>query len=301
MIRPSAVIARVPVRPLGLPSVAEPLERLWHAIGGHKKIAAGLILLLPIVILSFAAPALPLPDYLETSPIEAMQGPSLDHPFGTDKLGRDVLSRTLAGARISLSVGFAVAVIAVGLGVVIGTASVFFGRVADTGIMTVVDILLSFPGLLLAIALVAVFGPGIPQVIAAIVISDLPRAVRLQRSLALELKGRSFIDAARMVSAPTWWLLVRHVIPNTIAPMLVVAGIYAANAIVVEASLSFLGLGIVPPQPSWGNLMREGQRYLLDGPWISTFPGLLLLLVAISLHWISDGVRSSLDPSLRTR
>jgi peptide/nickel transport system permease protein len=230
-----------------------------------------------------------------------MQGPSLDHPFGTDKLGRDVLSRTLAGARISLSVGFAVAVIAVSLGVVIGTASVFFGRVADTGIMTVVDILLSFPGLLLAIALVAVFGPGIPQVIAAIVISDLPRAVRLQRSLALELKSRSFIDAARMVSAPTWWLLVRHVIPNTIAPMLVVAGIYAANAIVVEASLSFLGLGIVPPQPSWGNLMREGQRYLLDGPWISTFPGLLLLLVAIALHLISDGVRSSLDPSLRTR
>ena len=162
--------------------------------------------------------------------------------------------------------------------------------------MTATDILLSFPGLLLAIALVAFFGAGVVQVIAAIVIADLPRAVRLQRSLALDYKSRSFIDAARMVSAPTWWILIRHVIPNAVAPMLVVASIYAANAIVVEASLSFLGLGIIPPQPSWGNLIREGQRYLLEGPWISTYPGIVLLIVAIGLHLISDGIRARLDP-----
>jgi peptide/nickel transport system permease protein len=270
-------------------------------IRDNALIAAGLALLLPIVILSFIAPVLPLPDYLETNPSLAMNAPSLISPFGTDKLGRDILSRTLAGARISLTVGFSVAIIAVGLGIVIGTVSVFAGRVVDTAIMTATDILLSFPGLLLAIALVAFFGAGVVQVIAAIVIADLPRAVRLQRSLALELKSRSFIDAARMVSAPTWWILVRHVIPNAVAPMLVVASIYAANAIVVEASLSFLGLGIIPPQPSWGNLIREGQRYLLDGPWISTFPGIVLLIVAIGLHLISDGIRARLDPSLRIR
>jgi peptide/nickel transport system permease protein len=267
----------------------------------HALIAGGLALLLPIVILAFIAPLLPLRDFLETDPTLAMLPPSFEAPFGTDKLGRDVLSRTLAGARISLTVGFSVAVIAVGLGIVIGTVTVFAGRAVDTVIMTVTDILLSFPGLLLAIALVAFFGAGVLQVIVAIVIADLPRAVRLQRSLALELKSRSFIDAARMVSAPTWWILVRHVIPNAVAPMLVVASIYAANAIVVEASLSFLGLGIIPPQPSWGNLIREGQRYLLDGPWISTFPGLVLLVVAIGLHLISDGIRNSLDPSLRVR
>jgi peptide/nickel transport system permease protein len=295
---------------VSLTGALRPLSQKWElpflrtvrsSVSEHRRIALGLALLLPIVLLSIVAPVLPIPDFLETNPIDAMRPPELAHPFGTDKLGRDILSRTLAGARISLTVGFSVAVIAVSLGIVIGTLSVFLGRGVDALIMTVVDILLSFPGLLLAIALVAVFGPGILQVIAAIVISDLPRAIRLQRSLALELKSRSFIDAARMVSAPTWWLLIRHVIPNTVAPMLVVASIYAGNAIVVEASLSFLGLGIVPPEPSWGNLMREGQRYLLDGPWISTFPGLMLLTVAIGLHLIADGIRSGLDPSLKVR
>lgn len=267
----------------------------------HPLVLLGLCILVPIVFLAAVAPVLPLPGYLETNPAESLQPPSMAHPFGTDKLGRDIVSRTLAGTRISLTVGFSVAAIAVALGIVVGTVAVFSGRLVDTLIMTVVDILLSFPGLLLAIALVAVFGAGLPQVIAAIVIADLPRAIRLQRSLALSLKSRAFIDAARMVSAPTWWLLWRHVIPNTVAPMLVVASIYAANAIIVEASLSFLGLGIVPPQPSWGNLIREGQRYLLDGPWISTSPGLVLLAVAISLHLIADGIRAGLDPSLRVR
>ncbi len=282
---------------LGAPRGRAALARLAE----HPLIFFGLCILVPIVLLAAVAPVLPLPGYLETNPAESLQSPSLAHPFGTDKLGRDILSRTLAGTRISLTVGFSVAAIAVALGIVIGTVAVFSGRLVDTFIMTVVDVLLSFPGLLLAIALVAVFGAGLPQVIAAIVIADLPRAARLQRSLALALKSRAFIDAARMVSAPTWWLLSRHVIPNTVAPMLVVASIYAANAIIVEASLSFLGLGIVPPQPSWGNLIREGQRYLLDGPWISTAPGLVLLAVAISLHLIADGIRAGLDPSLRVR
>lgn len=297
----TAATLRIPARtaePGPRESLHLPIPRF---IREHPSIALGLALLMPIVVLSFIAPVLPLPDFLETDPSIAMQPPSMQHLFGTDKLGRDILSRTLAGARISLTVGFTVAIIAVGMGVIIGTVSVFSGRFVDGVIMAVVDVLLSFPGLLLAIALVAFFGAGLIQVIAAIVIADMPRAIRLQRSLALELKNRPFMDAARMVSAPTWWLLVKHVIPNAIAPMLVIASIYAANAIVVEASLSFLGLGIVPPQPSWGNLIREGQKYLLDGPWISTFPGLVLLVVAIGLHLISDGVRSRLDPSLRLR
>ena len=272
--------------------VLSPLLEHWH-------ILVGIALLLPIILLAILYPALPMPSFLETDPSSALLGPSPEHPFGTDKLGRDILSRALAGARISLTVGFSVAAIAVTLGVVIGTIAVFSGRVVDTVVMTAVDFLLSFPSLLLAIALVAVFGAGLPQVITAIVIADLPRSIRLQRALALGLKNRAFIDAARMVSAPIWWLLIRHVIPNTAAPMLVMASIYAANAILVEASLSFLGLGIVPPQPSWGNIIREGQRYLLDAWWISTFPGLILLVVTIGLHMIADGIRAGLDPSLR--
>jgi peptide/nickel transport system permease protein len=220
--------------------------------------------------------------------------------LGTDKLGRDLLARLLAGARTSLMVGFSVAAIAVGAGIVLGTASGFLGRYMDSAVMAVVDVFLSFPGLLLAIAMVAVFGVGLWQVILAIAISDIPRAVRLQRSMVLGLKTRPFIDAARMAHAPTSWLMVRHVIPNTVAPMLVVASIYAANAILVEASLSFLGLGITPPEPSWGNIIREGQNYLERAWWVSTIPGVAILILSIGLHLMADGIRESVDPSMRS-
>jgi peptide/nickel transport system permease protein len=228
-----------------------------------------------------------------------MQAPSADHPLGTDKIGRDLLSRIVGGARTSLLVGFSVGIIAVSAGVVLGTISGFMGSFIDNAVMAVVDVFLAFPGLLLAIAMVAVFGPGVWQVILAISISDIPRAIRLQRSLVLGLKSRPFIDAARMAHAPPWWLLVRHVVPNTLAPMLVVGSIYAANAILVEASLSFLGLGITPPSPSWGNIIREGQLYLERAWWVSTFPGVAILVVSIGLHLTADGVRERLDPSSR--
>jgi peptide/nickel transport system permease protein len=159
-------------------------------------------------------------------------------------------------------------------------------------------VLLSFPSLLLAIGVVAIFGPGLAQVIGALVIADLPRSARLQRSLTLGLKNRPFMDAARMVSAPTWWILLRHVIPNTLAPMAVVASIYASNAILAEAALSFLGLGLVPPAPSLGNLVSEGRQYLQEAWWISTVPGLMVAVVSVGLHLVADGLRQKLDPRL---
>jgi len=269
-------------------------------LAGHKLNLLGLALLLPVVILAVAQPLLPIRPPLEVNVGAALQAPSWAHPFGTDRLGRDLLSRTLAGARISLAVGFTVAAVAVFGGVLLGTIAGFFGRFVDTAIMAVVDVLLSFPGLLLAIAMVAVFGSGLLQVIIAIAVADIPRAIRLQRSLVLGLRSRPYIDAARMASAPPSWMIVRHVIPNTLAPMLVVGSIYAANAILVEASLSFLGLGITPPTASWGNIIHDGQAYLQRAWWIATFPGLAILLVAVALHLISDGVRETLDPSKRS-
>lgn len=273
--------------------------RWLRPLGESPKLTAGLVLLAPVVLLAVFAAWLPLPHYLETNPADSFIAPGVQHPFGTDKLGRDILSRTLAGAQISLTVGFAAAGVAIALGMFIGSMAVFAGRAVDTVISAFTDVLLSIPSLLLAIALVAVTGAGVVQVIVAIVIADLPRAVRLQRSLALGLANRQYMDAARMAGARSWWLLIRHVLPNTLAPMVVVASIYAANAILVEASLSFLGLGIVPPTPSWGNLIREGQRYLLDAWWISTMPGLVLLLVTIGLNLLADGVRGKLDPSMK--
>lgn len=265
---------------------------------GNKNNLVGAALLLPIVALALTAPWLPIADPLKPDILASLHAPSADHPFGTDKLGRDILSRTLAGLRVSLFVGFAAAGLALAAGMVIGTVSGFMGKTVDTVISAVVDVFLAFPSLLLAIGVVAIFGPGIPQVIAALAISDTPRAIRLQRSLTLGLRSRTYMDAARMASAPTTWILVKHVLPNTVAPMVVVASIYASNAILAEAALSFLGLGLVPPDPSLGNLVSEGRQYLQDAWWISTIPGLVIAAVSVALHLFSDGIREHLDPRL---
>jgi peptide/nickel transport system permease protein len=266
----------------------------------NQKTQIGLLILVPILVLVVLAPYLPLQKPLQTNLRAMMQLPSWTFPFGTDRMGRDVLSRTLEGVKVSLLVGFSVAAISLASGVVLGTIAGFFGRFVDRAIMTVVDILLAFPSLLLAIGLVSVVGTGIFPVIVAIAFADVPRFVRLQRSLVLGLRTRAFIDAARTMRASKTWLLFRHIVPNTIAPLLVAASIAAANAILVEASLSFLGLGIMPPEPSLGNIIRDGQTYLEQAWWISTLPGVVILAIAISLHFLSDGIRESLDPRART-
>lgn len=298
-------MATVPAAPGRTVGLARPWARPRLPslpLGGLRKFAsrpaniAGALLLLPILVGAVVAPWLPLPEPNAVDVRSALQAPSAQHLLGADKLGRDILSRVLAGARVSLTIGFAVAGIALIVGIAVGMFSVFAGRTFDSVVMAVVDVLLSFPGLLLAIGFVAVFGPGLWQVIIAVALADIPRAIRLQRSLALGLQSRSFIDAARMVSAPTWWIVLRHVFPNTVAPMLVVASTYAANAILAEAALSFLGLGIVPPQASWGNIISDGRRFLQEAWWICAFPGLAIVLAAVSLHLFSDGLRQVLDP-----
>ena len=266
---------------------------------GNRKTRVALVILVPILLLTAFAPILPLQGPLETNLRAMMQPPSLEHPFGTDRMGRDILARTLAGVQISLLVGLSVAAIALVAGILLGTLAGFFGGIVDRTVMSIVDIFLAFPSLLLAIGLVAVMGTGVIPVIFAIALADVPRFIRLQRSLVLSLRSRAFIDAARTVSAPQGWLMRRHIVPNTVAPMLVAASIAAANAILVEASLSFLGLGIMPPTPSLGNIIRDGQTYLEQAWWISTLPGLVILAIAISFHFLSDGVREALDPRSR--
>ena len=265
----------------------------------NRKALIGLCILVPIVALTFSADWLPLQAPLQTNLRAMMKAPSFVHPFGTDRMGRDVLARTFSGIKISLLVGFSVATIALVLGMAIGTVAGFFGRFVDRAIMTVVDIFLAFPSLLLAIGLVATVGTGLLPVIFAISLADVPRFIRLQRSLVLSLRTRAYIDAARTVKASNWWIMTRHIVPNTIAPLLVAASIASANAILVEASLSFLGLGIMPPTPSLGNIVRDGQQYLEYAWWISTLPGAMILLIAMSLHFLSDGIREALDPRAR--
>ncbi|WP_165972018.1 ABC transporter permease [Paenibacillus piri] len=265
----------------------------------NKRFTGALLLLIPLLLLAVLSPLLPLPAPLETSVKESFQPPGLEHPFGTDKLGRDILSRTLAGLKTSIVVGFSVAALAIAGGMLVGTISGYYGGKVDRTLMAVVDMFLAFPSLLLAIGLVAIIGAGTIPVVLAITMADLPRMIRLQRSMVLSLKTRPFIDAARMVSAPGRWLMWKHIMPNTVASMLVAASITAANAILTEASLSFLGLGITPPAPSLGNIIHDGQMYLQKAWWISTMPGVVILLIAIGLHLMSDGIRQVLDPKAR--
>ena len=265
----------------------------------NGRVQLALAILLPILFLTIFRPLLPIPEPLTTNLRAMVKPPSPEHLFGTDKMGRDILSRTLAGVQISMFVGFAVALVALVVGLVMGTLAGFFGGVVDRTMMTITDIFLAFPSLLLAIGLVSVMGTGMLPVVLAISLSDVPRFIRLQRSMTLSLRSRAYIDAARTVKASQFWLMTRHIVPNTIAPLLVAASIAAANAILVEAGLSFLGLGIMPPAPSLGNLIRDGQSYLEQAWWISTLPGVVILLIAISLHFLSDGIRQVLDPRSR--
>lgn len=285
-----------PPRSGPLAALARPFE---HGLLSHSKVRLALLLLMPVLLLTIFAPLLPIQKPLETNLRAMMQFPSFAHPFGTDKMGRDILSRTLAGVQISMLVGVSVAAIALASGMVMGTLAGFYGGKIDRVIMTVVDIFLAFPSLLLAIGLVSVMGTGLVPVVLAIALADVPRFIRLQRSQVLSLRSRAFIDAARTVDASQYWLMSRHILPNTLAPMLVAASIAAANAILVEASLSFLGLGIMPPAPSLGNIVRDGQTYLEQAWWISTLPGVVILIITIGLHFLSDGARELLDPRAR--
>ncbi len=289
---------------LPAPSRGRPLAAAMAGLGrsrliANKKSRLALIILVPILTLAAIAPLLPIQGPLETNIFASLEAPSLAHPFGTDKMGRDIFSRTLAGIKVSLIVGLSVAAIALTMGLVFGTLAGFFGGLVDRIVMTVVDIFLAFPSLLLAIGLVAILGTGLVPVILAISLADVPRFIRLQRSLVLSLRSRAFIDAARTVQASRFWMVTRHIVPNTVAPMLVAASIAAANAILIEASLSFLGLGIMPPEPSLGNVIGDGQIYLEQAWWISTLPGVVILLIAVALHFLSDGVRELLDPRSR--
>ncbi|SEC82021.1 ABC transporter permease [Paenibacillus sp. GP183] len=286
-----------PFSPVAKPArVHIPYLRFIYA---NKSILYAVVILVPFVLATIFASWLPLQPPLESNVRASLQAPSLEHPFGSDKLGRDVLSRTLAGSKVSLTVGFAVAVISLIFGLVLGTISGFYGKYVDRIIMGIVDIFLAFPSLLLAIMLVAILGAGIGPVIIAITVADVPRFIRLQRSIVLSLKSRTYIEAAKTMKASQGWLMAKHIIPNTIAPLLVAASIAAANAILLEASLSFIGLGIKLPEPSLGNIIKEGQQYLQQAWWISALPGLAIFLIAISLHFLSDGIRQKLDPKAR--
>ena len=289
---------------IAIDSTAKPAASTWQflrtAFRRHPTaIVGGAVLLLMIAIAIFA-PWLGTVDPQAVSPIRRLKPPSAEFWFGSDMLGRDVYSRVLYGTRVSLSVGIAVAIVSTLLGLAIGLVTGFI-RWLDAIVMRVMDGLMSIPPVLLAIALMALTRASIENVIAAITIAELPRVVRLVRSLVLSLREQPFVAAAAAAGTTLPKILARHILPNTLAPLLVQATFVCASAMITEAILSFIGAGTPPNIPSWGNIMAEARSMFQIAGYLIYFPGIFLSLTVLAVNLLGDGMRDALDPRLARR
>lgn len=259
-----------------------------------------LILLAAVLLLTIFSPWIATHDPLAMDPLNRLKPPSEAHLLGTDNFGRDLFSRMILGGRISLLIGICTAVVALTIGVLIGLVAGFF-RLADSIIMRAMDALMAMPSILIAIALVALNGPSIGSVIAAITIPEVPRVVRLVRSVILSAREEPYVEAATALGSFTGKILFHHLLPNTMAPMIVQGTYIVASAILTEALLSFLGAGISTEIPTWGNIMAEGRQYFRISPAIVLWPGLLLTICVLSINLIGDAARDALDPRMKKR
>ena len=256
---------------------------------------AGIAILALLVLSALFAPVLAPHDPLSQNLDQDLIAHSREHPLGTDKLGRDILSRTLYGARISLLVGCATVTLSLTIGLAVGSLSGFFGGWVDQLLMRLVDILMAFPGILLAIAFTAVLGPGLDHVVLALCLIGWTGYARLVRGEILALREREFIHAARALGCRPRRIILRHLLPNLLAPLLIQATFGLAAAIVAEGSLSFLGLGVAPPTPSWGSMLNDGRQFLLVAPQLTTYPGLALALTVLALNLVGDALQDRLE------
>ncbi len=259
----------------------------------------GALLTIVLIVVALAAPLLaPFdPDAQDTS--RRLEPPSKEHILGLDDLGRDVLSRIVFGARVSLRVGFSVVVIGSLIGVALGSIAGYFGGAWDVVIMRICDILLAFPGILLAIAMVAVLGPSLNNVILALAVSNWVGYARLTRGQVLKIREMEYVTAAKALGARAPRVIIRHVLPNVINPVIVMATLGLAGAILAEAALSFLGLGVQPPTPSWGAMLTSGRQYLGIANHLAIFPGAAIMLSVMGLNFLGDGLIDALDPKYR--
>ncbi len=281
------------------PTAPSRLSRLGDAIRRNPTIFIGAVILTLLVAMALFAPLL-VGDPFRLSPVNRLRAPSERWWFGTDQFGRDVFARTVWGARVSLIVGISVAVISSVIGLAIGLLCGYF-KAIDAILMRVMDGIMAIPSILLAIALITLTRPGLGIVIVAIVIPEVPRIARVVRSVVLAIRAQPYIESALAGGTRNLMLLVRHILPNTMAPLIVQATYVCASAMLIEAGLSFLGAGVPPEIPSWGNIIAQGRTFFQIAPWTILIPGVFLALTVLAVNMLGDGLRDRLDPRLARR
>jgi peptide/nickel transport system permease protein len=266
----------------------------------HRMFVTGLVLFGIVALAAAAAPLIAPVDPVKLAMRARFQPPSAEHLFGTDNFGRSLWSRVIFGARLSMEIGLAVVALNAVFGTLIGALAGYFSALDDV-LMRINDALMAFPAILLAIGITAVLGPSTIDVILALAIVYIPRTARIVRGSVIVLREMEYVQAAVAAGAGHWRILRRHIMPNAMAPLIVQLSFLFAYAVLSEATLSFLGLGAVPPTPSWGNIMAEGRQYMVQSPWIITIPGVALMVTVMGLNLLGDGLRDVLDPRLRVQ
>jgi ABC-type dipeptide/oligopeptide/nickel transport system permease subunit len=267
----------------------------WRRFARHRLALVGLVVIALLVALALGAGWLAPHDPLRQDLPRALAGPSAAFPLGTDEFGRCILSRILYGARLSLLVGVIATGIGAGAGILAGLLAGYVARL-DALVMRAMDVLLAFPSILLAIAIVAALGPSLPNVMVAVGVRSIPSFARLTRSMVLGLKELEFVQGAHALGAGHSRVLFRHILPNSVSPLLVFSSLQVATAILLAAILSFLGLGVQPPTPEWGKMVSDGRSYLMEAPHVSLFPGLAIFVAVMGFNCLGDGLRDALDP-----
>ncbi|TDX59038.1 ABC transporter permease [Orenia marismortui] len=288
--------------------VHSPWRDGWRRLKKNKMAMIGLVITVTLMLLALLAPVIAPHDpyyspVMEDGKVElSMQGPSLEYPFGTDKLGRDIFSRIIYGARISLTVGFITQIIALIIGIALGAVAGYYGGLVDDIVSYLINVFLAFPFMLFAIAIMAVFqDPGVEKIFVALGLISWPGLARIVRGQVMSLKEEEYVEAAKSLGANDFRIIMKHVIPNTLAPIIVTITLGVASAILAEAGLSFLGIGIQPPIPSWGLMLSTGKEYLRSEPRMMIFPGLAIAITVLGFNLFGDGLRDALDPKMKDK
>ncbi|HEY8448044.1 MAG TPA: ABC transporter permease [Thermomicrobiales bacterium] len=281
------------------PRLISQRQRAWRTFRQNRTAVAGLVLIILIVAVALAAPLLAPADPTAQSIRMRLQAPSWANPLGRDDYGRDILSRVIYGTRVALQVGILSVLLGGAVGTAIGVIAGYFGGRIEAMLMRLVDILLSFPDLITGLLVVAVLGPGLGKLILAIGLTIAPRFARLAHGPTLSVKKRDFVEAARALGVGNGRILRVHILPNVLGELIVLGSLWTASAIRLEASLSFIGLGVPPPTPTWGQMIRDGTIYLTDAPLYAIGPGLALLITVLAFNLVGDGLRDVLDPRSR--